>query len=117
MNREHWAAALAAILVGASDAPKHISYREIRGEGKPIKGGPRVGRNDKCPCGSGQKFKNCHLRDPRAAYVDIARIGESVVAGATRERSFLNVVGATTHRTACGEVADADTSDRGCPPS
>ena len=21
---------------------------------------PRVGRNDPCPCGSGQKFKNCH---------------------------------------------------------
>ena len=22
--------------------------------------GVRVGRNDPCPCGSGQKFKNCH---------------------------------------------------------
>lgn len=22
----------------------------------------RVGRNDPCPCGSGQKFKHCHLR-------------------------------------------------------
>lgn len=21
---------------------------------------PRIGRNDPCPCGSGQKFKNCH---------------------------------------------------------
>ena len=21
---------------------------------------PRVGRNDPCPCGSGQKYKNCH---------------------------------------------------------
>ena len=20
----------------------------------------KVGRNDKCPCGSGKKFKNCH---------------------------------------------------------
>ncbi len=24
------------------------------------KAGPRVGRNDPCPCGSGQKFKKCH---------------------------------------------------------
>ena len=26
----------------------------------PIKVGPKVGRNDPCPCGSGKKFKNCH---------------------------------------------------------
>jgi preprotein translocase subunit SecA len=24
--------------------------------------GPKVGRNDPCPCGSGKKFKNCHGR-------------------------------------------------------
>jgi len=23
---------------------------------------PRVGRNEPCPCGSGLKFKKCHLR-------------------------------------------------------
>lgn len=23
---------------------------------------PKVGRNDPCPCGSGQKFKKCHGR-------------------------------------------------------
>jgi len=22
--------------------------------------GPKVGRNDPCPCGSGRKFKHCH---------------------------------------------------------
>jgi preprotein translocase subunit SecA len=22
----------------------------------------RVGRNDPCPCGSGKKYKNCHMR-------------------------------------------------------
>jgi preprotein translocase subunit SecA len=22
----------------------------------------KVGRNDPCPCGSGKKFKNCHMR-------------------------------------------------------
>ena len=24
--------------------------------------GPRVGRNDPCPCGSGKKYKQCHMR-------------------------------------------------------
>jgi preprotein translocase subunit SecA len=24
--------------------------------------GPRVGRNDPCPCGSGKKYKNCHMK-------------------------------------------------------
>jgi preprotein translocase subunit SecA len=23
---------------------------------------PKVGRNEPCPCGSGKKFKKCHLR-------------------------------------------------------
>lgn len=26
-----------------------------------IAAGPKVGRNDPCPCGSGKKYKNCHL--------------------------------------------------------
>jgi preprotein translocase subunit SecA len=26
---------------------------------KPVRSGPKVGRNDPCPCGSGKKFKNC----------------------------------------------------------
>jgi preprotein translocase subunit SecA len=30
---------------------------------EPIKVGPKVGRNDACPCGSGKKFKNCHGKD------------------------------------------------------
>ena len=30
---------------------------EIRGE--PVTAGPRTGRNDLCPCGSGKKFKKC----------------------------------------------------------
>ena len=27
---------------------------------EPVRVGPKVGRNDVCPCGSGKKFKNCH---------------------------------------------------------
>ena len=29
---------------------------------QPIVAGPKVGRNDPCPCGSGKKYKNCHGR-------------------------------------------------------
>jgi preprotein translocase subunit SecA len=28
----------------------------------PVHVGPKVGRNDPCPCGSGKKYKNCHGR-------------------------------------------------------
>ncbi len=31
-----------------------MQYQPIRNEG------PKIGRNDPCPCGSGKKFKNCH---------------------------------------------------------
>jgi preprotein translocase subunit SecA len=27
---------------------------------KPAQAGPKIGRNDPCPCGSGKKFKQCH---------------------------------------------------------
>ena len=29
---------------------------------EPIKVGPKIGRNDPCPCGSGKKYKQCHGR-------------------------------------------------------
>lgn len=35
---------------------------ELRQRGRPVvRGGPRVGRNAPCPCGSGAKYKNCCL--------------------------------------------------------
>ncbi|GAC1420926.1 MAG: preprotein translocase subunit SecA [Flavisolibacter sp.] len=30
---------------------------------EPIKVGPKTGRNDPCPCGSGKKYKNCHGKE------------------------------------------------------
>jgi preprotein translocase subunit SecA len=30
---------------------------------EPIVTGPKIGRNDPCPCGSGKKYKQCHGRD------------------------------------------------------
>ena len=32
---------------------------EALAKAKPIRTGPKVGRNDPCPCGSGKKFKQC----------------------------------------------------------
>lgn len=43
------------------------------GEAPRIIGAPpkqtRVGRNDPCPCGSGRKFKKCHLAMEQGSYV------------------------------------------------
>jgi hypothetical protein len=38
------------------------SERLLRARTRPFtsSGGPKVGRNDPCPCGSGFKFKRCH---------------------------------------------------------
>jgi preprotein translocase subunit SecA len=30
---------------------------------EPIKVGPKIGRNDPCPCGSGKKYKQCHGKE------------------------------------------------------
>jgi preprotein translocase subunit SecA len=36
---------------------------------------PKVGRNDPCPCGSGKKYKNCHMRkDQKAATKSSRRV-------------------------------------------
>jgi preprotein translocase subunit SecA len=49
---------------GAGDGgPKDgaAASRESRPVATPVRGAPRVGRNDPCPCGSGKKYKHCHL--------------------------------------------------------
>ena len=45
----------------------HANYDEALGGGDddadkslPLHAGPKVGRNDPCPCGSGKKYKQCH---------------------------------------------------------
>jgi preprotein translocase subunit SecA len=38
--------------------PSHIETKQ-----EPVKVGPKIGRNDPCPCGSGKKYKNCHGRE------------------------------------------------------
>ncbi|MFH1659014.1 MAG: preprotein translocase subunit SecA [Pseudomonadota bacterium] len=45
---------------------QHAGFDEVLGEGaeappqQPADSGPKVGRNDPCPCGSGKKYKHCH---------------------------------------------------------
>jgi preprotein translocase subunit SecA len=45
---------------------QHAGYDEALGadenapEQQPADNGPKVGRNDPCPCGSGKKYKHCH---------------------------------------------------------
>ena len=47
---------------GRTDAPTPQANREPRKQ-EPVHVGPKVGRNDPCPCGSGKKYKNCHGRE------------------------------------------------------
>ncbi len=54
---------------GAASGPDYLSQENdyidpsenIKQE--PIKVGPKIGRNDPCPCGSGKKYKQCHGRE------------------------------------------------------
>ncbi|MCR5452843.1 MAG: SEC-C domain-containing protein [Lachnospiraceae bacterium] len=38
---------------------RHALFLEQRKSGTIVKG-PKIGRNDPCPCGSGKKYKQCH---------------------------------------------------------
>jgi len=45
---------------GESKASDMVSEaNEAVAKAKPVRTGPKVGRNDPCPCGSGKKYKNC----------------------------------------------------------
>lgn len=44
------------------DVPKHIIEMVLPPTPKQLRRRPpKVGRNEPCPCGSGRKFKHCHL--------------------------------------------------------
>lgn len=47
------------------DYEQSLNREPLPAVAEPITRGPRVGRNDPCPCGSGKKFKKCcHLKAP-----------------------------------------------------
>ncbi len=39
---------------------------------------PKIGRNDPCPCGSGKKYKHCHLPIDEAAQAEQRRLRQAV---------------------------------------
>jgi preprotein translocase subunit SecA len=42
--------------IAANQSPTEVKREPVRNHGK------KVGRNDPCPCGSGKKFKACHMK-------------------------------------------------------
>ena len=77
--------------------------------------GPKVGRNDPCPCGSGKKYKHCHgqlsLSDGRRAAVAVAgevpawSVGAARRALATWLRIDADVVRLCSIQLQCGELS------------
>ena len=63
----HDAAAAFLGTAGAGGAPEPQAERPRQASPErsvsqaPVHAGPRVGRNDPCPCGSGKKYKKCHM--------------------------------------------------------
>jgi preprotein translocase subunit SecA len=55
--------------VATAEAPRQSqqapsgAQAQAQGQGQThaVRTGPRVGRNDPCPCGSGKKYKKCHM--------------------------------------------------------
>ena len=64
----HDEASTAAAQAPQSGGPSSDGGTSTSDPGEPAKPdpirnrGPRVGRNDPCPCGSGKKYKSCHMR-------------------------------------------------------
>ena len=47
-------------IVGAGDMVSEVNAEVSQEEkARPVRSGPKVGRNDPCPCGSGKKYKKC----------------------------------------------------------
>jgi preprotein translocase subunit SecA len=46
---------------GEAPPPRGGDGAAASSQGTVTRAGPRVGRNDPCPCGSGKKYKKCHL--------------------------------------------------------
>lgn len=40
---------------------QHLNKKERYAEIQPVRTEPKIGRNEKCPCGSNKKYKNCCL--------------------------------------------------------
>ena len=67
--RETHQAAISAMQARQAEQTEAEMQTNTAGEAKkaePIRNvGQKVGRNDPCPCGSGKKYKNCHMKMER----------------------------------------------------
>jgi len=65
IREQHEAAPAFGGAIPGAEAPVAPAARPQPGPGEgrpaPAQTGPRVGRNDPCPCGSGKKYKKCHM--------------------------------------------------------
>ena len=59
MRKEQYAGVPEGAGGGYEDEEEYYDTQEA-GKQEPVRVGPKVGRNDPCPCGSGKKYKNCH---------------------------------------------------------
>ncbi|MEM9820894.1 MAG: SEC-C metal-binding domain-containing protein [Bacteroidota bacterium] len=48
-------------LADQDDFTDQEDYTDYDYAPEPIKRGPKIGRNDPCPCGTGKKYKKCCL--------------------------------------------------------
>lgn len=48
---------------------------------------PKVGRNDPCPCGSGKKYKQCHMRQEKAVNSNGQQRSQPARSGSKRSKS------------------------------
>jgi preprotein translocase subunit SecA len=46
----------------AADEEDYYTEPSVEAPRQPVVAGPKIGRNDPCPCGSGKKYKQCHGR-------------------------------------------------------
>jgi preprotein translocase subunit SecA len=51
--------AATATASGSDMVNEAVQAVEAQAKAKPVRTGPKVGRNDPCPCGSGKKYKQC----------------------------------------------------------
>jgi preprotein translocase subunit SecA len=58
MRKEEYAGVPAGANGMEDDEDYYENNEPVKQE--PVRVGPKVGRNDPCPCGSGKKYKNCH---------------------------------------------------------
>ncbi|MBS1660139.1 MAG: preprotein translocase subunit SecA [Bacteroidetes bacterium] len=67
VRKDEMASAQAPVGPGGGGVPQegpgdyYEPSEQVRQE--PVKVGPKIGRNDPCPCGSGKKYKACHGKD------------------------------------------------------